>query len=96
MKIEYSKRAISDLHHIADYYADSGEPVVGERIAAAMRERVSRIAEAPLLGRPVIQRPGVRLILVVRYRYKIFYRVVASTIRIIHIRHMARRPWPPA
>jgi toxin ParE1/3/4 len=94
MKVEYSKRAVSDLDQIAAYYATSGEAAFGEKIATAIRERVARITEAPLFGRPVTRRPGVRLILLVRYRYKIFYRLVGTTVRIIHIRHMSRRPWP--
>jgi toxin ParE1/3/4 len=72
MKVEYSKRAVSDLDQIAAYYATSGEAAFGEKIATAIRERVARITETPLFGRPVTRRPGVRLILLVRYRYKIF------------------------
>jgi toxin ParE1/3/4 len=96
MKIEYSQRAVSDLDQIAVCYASSGDAAAGEKIAAAIRERVAHIAEAPLFGRVIVQRPGIRLILLVRYRYKIFYRVAGTTVRIIHIRHMSRRPWPPA
>jgi hypothetical protein len=28
-----------------------------------------------------------------RYPYKIFYRVIADTIEILHIHHAARQPW---
>ncbi|HYU12462.1 MAG TPA: type II toxin-antitoxin system RelE/ParE family toxin [Stellaceae bacterium] len=96
MNVEYSKRAVSDLRRIAAFYASSDDAAVGEKIAAAIRDLVSRIAEAPQWGRPVAQRPGVRVVLLVRYPYKIFYRVAGTTVRIIHIRHMSRRPWPSA
>jgi plasmid stabilization system protein ParE len=33
MKVEYSKRAVSDLRKIADYHRRSDNPVIGERIA---------------------------------------------------------------
>jgi plasmid stabilization system protein ParE len=95
MNVEYSKRAVSDLRQIAAYYASSGDAAVGEKVASAIRDLASRIAEAPQWGRPVVQRPGVRIMLLVRYRYKVFYRVVGNAVRIIHIRHMSRRPWPP-
>jgi toxin ParE1/3/4 len=95
MNVEYSKRAISDLRQIAAYYTNSDNVAVGEKIASAVRDLVSRIAEAPQWGRPVLQRPGVRVVLLVRYRYKVFYRVTGTAVRIIHIRHMSRRPWPP-
>jgi toxin ParE1/3/4 len=28
-----------------------------------------------------------------RYAYKIYYRAIDETVEIIHIRHTARRPW---
>ena len=61
MNVEYSKRALSDLHQIAAYYAASDDAAVGEKIGAAIREIVQRIAQAPEWGRPVVQRPGVRV-----------------------------------
>ena len=96
MKIEYSQRAVSDLDQIAVYYASSGDAAAGEKIETAIRGRIAHLTKAPLFGRAISQRSGVRLILLVRYRYKIFYRVLGTTVRIIHIRHMSRRPWPPA
>ena len=92
MRVEYSKRAISDLRQIAAYYTRSGNPAVAARIVARIQQVVAQIIRAPLSGRPVVQRPGVRVVLLVNYRYKIFYRVAEDTIRIIHIRHTSRRP----
>ncbi|HEY4517052.1 MAG TPA: type II toxin-antitoxin system RelE/ParE family toxin [Candidatus Paceibacterota bacterium] len=94
MKIEYSKRATSDLRHIADYHARSDEQAVGERIATGIREIVARIVRSPQMGRAVVQRPGVRAALLLHYHYKIFYKIIRKTVRIVHIRHTSRRPWP--
>jgi toxin ParE1/3/4 len=93
MRVEYSKRAIADLRQIAAYYTRSGNPAVAARIVARIQEIVAQITGSPMSGRPVVQRPGVRVVLVVDYRYKIFYRVAEATIRIIHIRHTSRRPY---
>jgi toxin ParE1/3/4 len=93
MRVEYSKRAIADLRQIAAYRARSGSPAVEERIATRIEEVVARIAASPLSGRPVVQRPGVRVWLLLSYHYKIFYRVTEDTIRIVHIRHTSRRPY---
>jgi plasmid stabilization system protein ParE len=93
MTVEYSKRAIADLRQIAAYHARSSSAVIAARIAARIQEVVARIAELPLSGRPVAQRPGVRVVLLADYRYKIFYRMAGDTIRIIHIRHTSRRPY---
>jgi plasmid stabilization system protein ParE len=56
MRVEYSKRAITDLRQIAAYYARSGAPTVGERIAAPIQEVVARIAGWPFCGRSIAQR----------------------------------------
>jgi plasmid stabilization system protein ParE len=93
MKVEYSKRAVSDLRKIADYHRRSDNPVIGERIEAGIKRTVGRIARAPESGRAVVQRPSVRVVPLLRYRYLIFYRVTGDTLRILHIRHTARRPW---
>ena len=37
--------------------------------------------------------PRVRVKIVVRYRYKIFYRLVDRDVEIVHVRHSSRRPW---
>jgi toxin ParE1/3/4 len=78
---------------IAAYYARSGNPAVAERIVVRIHEAVVQITGSPLSGRSVVQRSGVRVVLVVNYRYKIFYRVAGDTIHIIHIRHASRRPY---
>jgi toxin ParE1/3/4 len=93
MKIEYSKRAIADLRSIATHYLASGDPRVAAEIEARIREVVARVARSPESAPPVLQRPGLRVVLVLRYPYKIFYRVMTDRIRIVHIRHTARRPW---
>lgn len=93
MRVEYSKRAFADLRQIAAYYTQSGNSAVAARISGRIEELVVRIARAPLSGRPVIQRPGVRVALLRSYPYKIFYRVTRDTIRIVHIGHTSRRPY---
>jgi len=93
MKVEYAKRALSDLRNIADHHSGSDNPALGERIEAGIKRTIGRITRAPESGRGVAQRLGVRVVPLLRYRYLIFYRVADDTIRILHIRHMSRRPW---
>jgi plasmid stabilization system protein ParE len=94
MKVEYSKRALADLRTIAAYFASAGDPRVADAVATAIRQTVDRIARHPESGRPVVQRPGLRVVLLPRHRYKIFYATGADAIRVVHIRHTSRRPWP--
>ena len=93
MKVEYSNRAIADLQKVS---ADS-RTQFGSRVAAALEARirsmVEQIREAPESAPRVEHRPGVRVMPLVRYPYKIFYRVIGETVRILHIRHTSRRPW---
>jgi plasmid stabilization system protein ParE len=50
-------------------------------------------AGRPLSAPRVEQRPGLHVAAVICYPFKIFYRVFDDHIRIVHIRHTARRPW---
>jgi plasmid stabilization system protein ParE len=93
MRVEYSKQAVSDIRQIIAYYDRSGNPALAKRIVARIQEVVVQITGSPLSGRSVTQRPGVRVVLLASYRYKIFYRVAKDTVRIIHIRHTSRRPY---
>jgi toxin ParE1/3/4 len=96
MPVEYSTRAVADIRNIADYYAGSEAAATGERVAARFREVVARIARLPGSGRPVIERPGVRAVPLLRYPYIIFYAVSGDAVRILHIRHTAQRAWTGA
>ena len=93
MRVEYSTRATTDIRDIADHYASSDNSALGERVAARIRDVVARIAQLPESGRPVSERPGVRVVPLLRYRFNIFYAVRGDAVRILHIRHTSRRPW---
>jgi len=92
MKVEYSRRAIDDLRKAAEESRAFGV-AVAESVELRFREIIGRIAEHPEAAAPVIERPGMRVIPLIRYPYKIFYRVFEDRIRILHIRHTSRRPW---
>ena len=94
MTAEYSRRALTDLRDIAAYYANSDHPAVGEAVATRIREVVARLETAPRSGRPVIGREDIRVAPLLRYSYNIFYTLIGDTVRIVHIRHTSRRPWP--
>ena len=92
MKVEYSNRATADLRKVS---ADSR--AYGDAVTAAVEARiqqvVAHIAEHPGGAPRVEERPGVHVIPLIRYPYKIFYRVIADRVRILHIRHTSRQPW---
>jgi toxin ParE1/3/4 len=92
MKVDYTRQALADLRKIA---ADSH--AFGERVAVAVELRIRRvianIAQHPKAAAPVVERPGMRVVPLVRYPYKIFYRILEDRVKILHIRHTARKPW---
>lgn len=93
MKVEYSRRAVADLLKIsADSRRAFGDPVA-ETLERRIRAVVDRISRDPLSAPEVEQRPGLHVVPLIRYPFKIFYRVFDDRVRIQHIRHTARRPW---
>jgi toxin ParE1/3/4 len=92
MKVEFTKRAAADLLKIS---AESR--AFGDAVTAAIERRIRRIiahiAAHPEMAARVIERPGMHVIPLIRYPYKIFYRVLDDRVRILHIRHTSRRPW---
>ncbi len=93
MKVEFTNRAVGDLRKISI----QSRKEFGDRVAAALalrlRNVVEQIGKAPESAPRVEQRPGMRVLPLVRYPFKIFYRIIGDTVRILHIRHTARRPW---
>lgn len=88
MKIRYTPRAFSDREQIVDYLRQRS--LVGARnVAAAIRAAVAQLREHPLSGYATND-PEVRVMFLVRYPYKIFYRV-RDIVEILHIRHTSRR-----
>lgn len=92
MKVEYSNRALADLRKASADSRPFGDDVT-RAVEKRIRELVAFIAERPEGASPIPERPGVRVIPLVRYPYKIFYRILEDRVRILHIRHTSRRPW---
>jgi toxin ParE1/3/4 len=93
MRVVYSPRAIRDLEHIAAYYRSVADPTIVAAISERIEHVVNRIAQRPHSAPPVVDRRDVRAVLVLRYPYKIFYRLRDDVVQILHIRHTARRVW---
>jgi len=92
MKVEFAKRAVADLRKVSEDSNAFGEKVTAA-LEARIREIVAHIAEHPEAAARVAERPGMHVAPLIRYPFKIFYRVLEDRVRILHIRHTARRPW---
>ena len=92
MRVEYSKRATDDLRKVSEESRAFGE-MVAAAVETRIRAIIAHIAEHPEAAARVAERPGMHVIPLIRYPYKIFYRVLEDRIRVLHIRHSSRRPW---
>ena len=92
MKLEFKNRAVDDLRKIASRSHEE----FGDRVAAALEVRIRHVingnAERPESAPRLEHREDLRVIQLGKYPFKIFYRVLPDRIRILHVRHSARRP----
>jgi toxin ParE1/3/4 len=91
MKLQYRAQALSDIDAIHQYLEERSQP--GARnVLRAIYASIQLIADHPQSYQRTDD-PDIRVHVVQRFRYKIFYSVVGDTIEIIHVRHTSRRPW---
>lgn len=91
MKVRYRALALADLENIFQFLNERS-PSGARNVLRAIHDAVAEIAAHPMAA-PVTSDPTLRVKILGRYRYKIFYEIDGDTIDIIHIRHAARRPW---
>jgi plasmid stabilization system protein ParE len=85
--------AIADLRRLSVDSRRAFGDRVAENLEARIRAVINRISSAPLSAPEVEGRPGTHVVPLIRYPFKIFYRVLDDRVRIQHIRHTARRTW---
>jgi plasmid stabilization system protein ParE len=93
MNVEFAPRAVADLARIGARSRNVFGPAVAAALETFIRAAIARLAMFPDSGQRVPKRPGVWVVPLVRYPFKIFYTVRGDIITIIHIRHAARRSW---
>jgi plasmid stabilization system protein ParE len=91
MKVRYRALALADLESIFEYLNERS-PAGAQHVLHALHDAIVDISAHPYAA-PQTSDPTLRVKIIGRYRYKIFYSVADRTIEIIHIRHAARRPW---
>ena len=92
MRIRYRTRALSDLDGIYDYLAPRSQ-AGALNVLRSIHDAIEQIAAHPLAAIETSM-PGIRVKILGRYRYKVFYSIAdADSIEIIHVRHSARQSW---
>jgi len=90
--VRYRELALSDLDRIFRYL-DERSPAGARQVIGAIHSAIDDIAQHPLSAR-LTSDATVRVKVVGRHGYKVFYSVEADAVEILHVRHGARRPWP--
>jgi toxin ParE1/3/4 len=91
MKIRYRALALADLDGIFQYLNERS-PTGARNVLRALAAAIDELAENPLAS-PRTSDPDIRVKILGRYRYKIFYSVAPDFVEIVHVHHAARRPW---
>lgn len=92
MKIRYRPRALADIDAIFEFI-NARSPVGARNVLHALADAIDEIGAHPLAS-PVSSDVDIRVKILTRYRYKIFYSIVGDDfVEIVHVRHAARRPW---
>lgn len=89
MKVVYTEEALRDLDEILTFIA-STYPTITAAFEARLAAVAERIGRWPESGQEVEQRASVRGVPLIRYPYKIFYRVTTTAVEILHIHHASR------
>lgn len=90
MKVVYTQAALDDLDHILRFIA-ARFPLAYDGFANRLRSIERRVAQWPYSAREVAERPAGPVAPMVRYPYKIFYRVTTDAVEILHVWHGAQQ-----
>jgi toxin ParE1/3/4 len=90
MNVVYTDEALHDLDDILSYIA-AHFPTAYQGCELQLENVKRRIGQWPQSARQVAGRPGVRIVPLLRYPYKVFHRVTPDSVEILHVRHSARR-----
>ena len=92
MRLRYTPRARGDIEQIYRFLQERS-PAGARNVLRAIYAGVQFISEFPQASERTDD-PQVRVRIVRRYRYRVFYRIIDDdTAEILHVRHTSRRPW---
>lgn len=89
MSVVFTEDALRELDEALDFIA-ANYPGVSEPFQSRIRSIVSRIGDWPSSAQKVEGRPGVFVVPLIRYPYKLFYQVRSGTVEVLHVSHTAR------
>ena len=91
MRLVLTEAALRDLDDLLAYAA-THHPAAYPALERRLRATLRRIAAWPEAAQTVAGRPGIRTVPLVRYPFRIFYRIADDQVEVLHIHHAARAP----
>jgi toxin ParE1/3/4 len=91
MRLQFTSLALAELEEIRKFLIDRS-PRGAVNVEARFKQVLDMISEQPLGYQQVEGRPGIRRAPLATYPYVIYYRVRASAVEILRVRHGAQRP----
>jgi toxin ParE1/3/4 len=91
MKLRFTPEAQRDIEKIYAYISQRS-PSGAHNVSVAIYAASRFVADRPKAS-PLTDKSNVRVKVLRRYQYKIFYRIAEDTVEILHVRHTSRRPW---
>ena len=92
MQVLWAPIALRQVEQIFDYL-EQFNPRAAEAVAVALITAGNSLKTFPHRGRPVAKTNKREIIAI--YPYLIRYRIIGNTVRILRVRHTARRPTKP-
>jgi toxin ParE1/3/4 len=94
MKVVFTAPALADLDEILAYTSEH-YPQLVEPVEQRIRTVLEHVRAWPESTRRLEDHSDIRLVPLVRYPYRIFYRIDGDRILVLHIHHTSRRTWTP-
>jgi len=89
MRVVFTNPAREDAEEIRAYL-DEHYPYVLLSVERSLQLVIARIGTWPESAQLVVERKDIRMVPLVRYPYKIFYRIKPNVVEILHIHHSSR------
>ena len=87
--VRWTAAARADLNEILAY-TDANYPRLTTNVELRIRAVILRVARLPRSARRVGRHSDIRVVPVLRYPFRIFYRVIGDDVEILHIHHTSR------
>jgi toxin ParE1/3/4 len=89
MRVVWTEAALSDLDSALAYTAEN-YPNLVRALESRIRTVLIRIGRWPESARTVDGELGIRVVPLLRFPYRIFYRVMNGQVEILHLHHASR------